>query len=146
VVCQIGRKACVVVDERQRRLVVDARREKAKPKPEKADGKAKATPDDGMKRKFASAHDLRRAFGLRWSARVMPAVLQQLMRHESIETTMRYYVGRDADAVADVLWQAVESGTRPTSVTASRQSTKVGNIGPDAHSDSAEEKPQTLAS
>jgi hypothetical protein len=39
----------------------------------------------------------------------MPAVLQQLMRYESIETTMRDYVGRDADAVADVLWEAVES-------------------------------------
>ena len=28
--------------------------------------------------KFASAHDLRRAFGFRWSMRVMPAILQQL--------------------------------------------------------------------
>lgn len=57
--------------------------------------------DDGIKRKYASAHDLCRAFGQQWSARVMPAVLQQLMRHVSIETTMKYYVGRDADAVAD---------------------------------------------
>jgi len=46
--------------------------------------------------KFASAHDLRRSFGERWAARIMPAVLQQLMRHESIDTTMKYYVGRDA--------------------------------------------------
>lgn len=58
--------------------------------------------------KTASAHDLRRAFGLRWALRVMPAVLQQLMRHESIETTMRYYVGRDAEVTADILWAAVE--------------------------------------
>lgn len=57
-------------------------------------------------RKPASAHDLRRSFGLRWSARVMPAVLQQLMRHESIDTTLRYYVGRDADTVARILYQA----------------------------------------
>lgn len=56
--------------------------------------------------KYASAHDLRRAFGFRWSARVMPAVLQQLMRHESIETTLRYYVGRNAEATADILWEA----------------------------------------
>lgn len=40
--------------------------------------------------KFAGAHDLRRAFGTRWSKRVMPAVLKQLMRHRSIETTMSF--------------------------------------------------------
>ncbi len=56
--------------------------------------------------KFASAHDLRRAFGARWSTRVMPIVLQQLMRHESIDTTLRYYVGRDAEATADAVWEA----------------------------------------
>jgi hypothetical protein len=27
------------------------------------------------------------------------------MRHRSIETTMKYYVGLDADDVADELWQ-----------------------------------------
>jgi hypothetical protein len=67
----------------------------------------------------------------------MPAVLQQLMRHESIETTMRYYVGRDADAVADRLWEAVE-----TKVVGN----KTGKIRPNSHSANAEEKPQTLAS
>jgi integrase len=114
-VCEIGRKAGVVVDRRERRLVVDARREKAKAKADAAKGRranGKTGPDDGVKCKYASAHDLRRAFGLRWSTRVMPAVLQQLMRHESIETTMRYYVGRDADAVADTLWEAVELTNR----------------------------------
>ena len=30
---------------------------------------------------YATAHDLRRAFGTRWSKRVMPATLQKLMRH-----------------------------------------------------------------
>jgi integrase len=42
--------------------------------------------------RYATAHDLRRAFGTRWSKRVMPATLQKLMQHASIETTMRYYV------------------------------------------------------
>lgn len=56
--------------------------------------------------KFASAHDLRRSFGDRWATRVMPPVLQQLMRHESIETTMKYYVGRSADQTASILWAA----------------------------------------
>jgi len=62
--------------------------------------------------KYASAHDLRRAFGQRWAARVMPQILMQLMRHETIETTMRYYVGRDAQATADVLWEAHEEVER----------------------------------
>ena len=62
--------------------------------------------------KYASAHDLRRAFGTRWARRVMPATLQLLMRHESIETTMRYYVDLDADDLAAELWDrfAPDSG------------------------------------
>jgi len=54
--------------------------------------------------KYASAHDLRRAFGTRWAARVKPATLQLLMRHQSIETTMKYYVAQNADDIADELW------------------------------------------
>ena len=61
--------------------------------------------------KWASCHDLRRSFGFRWAMRVMPAVLQQLMRHESIETTMKYYVGRDAQSTAAVLWETVGGNT-----------------------------------
>jgi integrase len=56
--------------------------------------------------KFASAHDLRRAFGFRWSRRVMPPVLKELMRHTDISTTMRFYVGVNAQATADELWRA----------------------------------------
>ena len=116
IVCQIGRKARVVVDQRERRLVVDARAGRRQSQARDSQGPARrrqvAEPDDGIKRKYASAYDLRRAFGLRWTARVMPAVLQQLMRHETIETTMRYYVGRDADAVADALWEAVKREAR----------------------------------
>ncbi len=55
--------------------------------------------------KYASAHDFRRAFGTRWAQRVMPSVLQKLMRHESIETTLRYYVDLDADEMAEELWK-----------------------------------------
>jgi len=57
--------------------------------------------------KYASAHDLRRSFGERWAVRVMPQVLMQLMRHESIDTTLRYYVGRNAETTADALYQAM---------------------------------------
>ncbi|MHC2066565.1 tyrosine-type recombinase/integrase [Bremerella sp. T1] len=56
--------------------------------------------------KYASAHDLRRSFGHRWSRKVMPAVLQALMRHESINTTMMFYVGQEAESVADAVWEA----------------------------------------
>ena len=61
------------------------------------------------KEKFASAHDLRRSFGTRWASKVKPATLQLLMRHESIETTMKYYVDQDSDDVADLLWQQYEA-------------------------------------
>ena len=70
---------------------------------------AKVNTDQGGNVKYASAHDLRRSFGERWASRVMPQVLMELMRHESIDTTMRYYVGRNAQATADVLWQAHEA-------------------------------------
>ena len=56
--------------------------------------------------KYASAHDLRRSFGTRWAKKVMPAVLQRLMRHANINTTMTYYVNINADEVADGLWEA----------------------------------------
>jgi hypothetical protein len=36
----------------------------------------------------------------------MPQVLMELMRHESIDTTLRYYVGRNAQQTASVLWGA----------------------------------------
>jgi hypothetical protein len=38
----------------------------------------------------------------------MPPVLMQMMRHESIDTTMRFYVGRSAQATAEVVWEAYE--------------------------------------
>lgn len=58
--------------------------------------------------KYASSHDLRRAFGVRWSRRIFPAELMELMRHENIETTMKYYVGHQAELTARKLYEAVE--------------------------------------
>jgi integrase len=57
--------------------------------------------------KFASAQDLRRSFGERWAPRVMPQVLMELMRHESIETTLKYYVGRNAETTSAALYAAL---------------------------------------
>jgi integrase len=75
-------------------------------------------------RKFASAHDLRRAFGQRWAMRVMPTVLRELMRHESIETTMKYYVGQNAEATADVIWAAVGDTLGDTTSTNKKRGVK----------------------
>ena len=98
IVSAIGEAAGVVVDERQKR------------------GKTV--------RKFASAHDLRRAFGQRWSGRVMPTVLRELMRHEDISTTMKYYVGQNAEATADLLWAAVGDTLGDTSAPEEKRSSK----------------------
>ena len=53
--------------------------------------------------KTASAHDLRRSFGERWASKLMPADLMEIMRHESIETTMKYYVGKNAERTAAMM-------------------------------------------
>lgn len=83
-IADIGEKANVVVSEKGN---IDKETGKRKPR-------------------YASAHDLRRAFGQRWSLKVMPDVLMLLMRHSDIDTTMKYYVGRNAQKAADVIWQA----------------------------------------
>ncbi len=100
IICRIGKAAGVVVDRKRGR-----------------DGKERV--------KFASAHDLRRSFGQRWAVRVMPPVLKTLMRHESIETTMAYYIGRNTQATADALWDAYHVATGH----------KVGHIGPNTPSE-----------
>jgi integrase len=59
------------------------------------------------RQRFATLHDLRRSFGERWSRRVLPQHLQLLMRHESISTTLRFYVGRDAERAWEILRAAL---------------------------------------
>lgn len=76
----------------------------------KAGVKVHTNPISG-KVKIASAHDLRRSFGERWSRKVMPQVLMELMRHEDIQTTMKYYVRRSAEATADAVWATEEPAT-----------------------------------
>lgn len=86
-IARIGEAAMVVVDANVLRLRVD-----------KETGATKSVP------KCATAHDLRRAFGTRWSKRVMPALLQKLMRHATIETSMKFYVEHNADDISADLW------------------------------------------
>jgi integrase len=92
-ISKIGAKARVVVDANDCRVKID---------PE--------TGEEISVPRCATAHDLRRAFGTRWSRKVMPAVLKQLMRHSSIDTTMKYYVEHDADDLAAELW-AIQGNT-----------------------------------
>lgn len=58
----------------------------------------------------ATAHDLRRSFGTRWARRVRPAVLQRLMRHADIKTTMEYYVDLNTDEIGAELLAALPGG------------------------------------
>ena len=72
----------------------------------KAAGVVVQKQNDGAVSKHASAHDLRRSFGDRWAQRLLPQQLKELMRHENIDTTMRYYVGQQAQATAAAIWTA----------------------------------------
>ena len=59
--------------------------------------------------KHASAHDLRRSFGMRWADKVKPHILMQLMRHDDIKTTLEFYIQSDADDVAKAVWEAANT-------------------------------------
>ena len=73
--------------------------------------------------KYASAHDLRRSFGERWSTRVMPQVLMTMMRHANVQTTMRYYVGRNAETAANAAWEAYSNNGPSTEMSTVDQKT-----------------------
>ena len=64
--------------------------------------------------KPASAHDLRRSFGERWSKQVVPTVLMRLMRHANIQTTMAFYATGEADSISDVVWKRDDAGSTDT--------------------------------
>jgi len=81
-VCRIGERAGVKVDEK------------------------------GGKAVYASAHDLRRAFGARWSRKVNSMVLKELMRHASVTTTEKYYVGIQSDETSALLAGLMAEGER----------------------------------
>ena len=76
------------------------------------------------KPRFASAHDLRRAFGFRWSRRVREFELKELMRHESIATTQEFYVEENAQDTARSIWAACQAGSRSTSRSTRKNSPK----------------------
>ena len=94
---------------------------------------AKATVRVDVK-KTASAHDLRRAYGERWASRLMPAQLMELMRHESIETTLNFYVGRNAERTAAILWDHMPRATNEK-LEGGQRSVESGSAAPHQHRD-----------
>ena len=85
--------------------------------------------------KYASCHDLRRAFGFRWSRRIMPPELRELMRHADLSTTMAFYVGKSAESTAGALWSAYEAESPENGNTC-------GNSGPNKAESETQETPQ----
>jgi integrase len=85
-------------------------------------------------KKTASAHDLRRAYGERWASRLMPAQLMELMRHESIETTLNFYVGRNAERTAAILWDHMPRATNEK-LEGGQRSVASGSAAPHQHRD-----------
>jgi integrase len=67
------------------------------------------TKQDQGRTVYASAHDLRRAFGNRWARRIPAHDLQLLMRHADIQTTLKFYVGQRSDDAGAVVWGAVNA-------------------------------------
>lgn len=108
-----------------------------------------AAKDGSPKRvvKYASAHDLRRSFGERWAQRLFPVDLQALMRHKDISTTMRFYVGKNAQRAAKTVWQAYERdladglGSNPGNSPGNNVGNTFGNTSPSV----GESKKQSLA-
>jgi integrase len=76
--------------------------------------------------KDASAHDLRRSFGVRWSKLLMPTELLEMMRHEDISTTMQFYVGRNAQSTGEAVWAAYRAAGGNTGNTLATVSTDGG--------------------
>ena len=65
------------------------------------------------KKKFASAHDLRRTFATRWAnAGFSEIELMLIMRHESIETTKQFYLTQRAYLLSAKMRTVTEEGAK----------------------------------
>jgi integrase len=74
--------------------------------------------------KYALAHDLRRSFGERWAHLILPKELMEVMRHRPIETTLRYYTGRNAKKTASAMRTAPDRQKVSIQVSATVPSTR----------------------
>jgi integrase len=95
----LERKGCVFkVGTKARRVVAEIGR---------ASGVV-VSESDGVQT-FVSAKYLRKTFATYWSYRVRPIILQRLMRHKDIKTTLKFYVAQEADDVGDELQRAYQN-------------------------------------
>lgn len=99
----VGLKGCRLTESEVGRMVSDI-------------GRKAGIVTDAAEDRCATCHDLRRSFGTRWASRVMPADLKAIMRHDSIETTMKFYVSQETDALASRLLSAVPKFGRKSPV------------------------------
>ncbi len=58
----------------------------------------------------------------------MPTVLRELMRHADISTTMKYYVGVNAEATAAELWAALGDISGDTSEAEEKRDSKTSSF------------------
>ncbi len=61
--------------------------------------------------------------------RVMPPTLMLMMRHESIQTTQKYYVGWNADVAAETIWEALANAFANSDPLAGENAFDVDSIG-----------------
>jgi integrase len=70
---------------------------------------------------FATLHDLRRSFGSRWAAKVPAQVLQRLMRHADIKTTLDFYADVEQAALGAIWGTAAADNSDEPNVIPIRQ-------------------------
>ncbi|MES2791729.1 MAG: hypothetical protein V4719_19065 [Planctomycetota bacterium] len=63
-------------------------------------------PNRAAKTHYAGSQDFRRTFGTRWARRVLPVVLQQMMRQQDLATTMKYYIELETEDLAADIYEA----------------------------------------
>lgn len=81
----------------------------AKAQGEPANEDAPAASQGGL----VTLHDLRRAYGSRWAGKVPAQVLQRMMRHSKIETTLGFYADVESAAMA-AIWAFSEKAVNVT--------------------------------
>jgi hypothetical protein len=66
--------------------------------------------------------------------RNLPPIRQELMRHENIQTTLRYYVGQNAVHTPEAVWAAFSSQNRDSFGNTARMDGENAAAGGDANS------------
>ncbi|MBI3467937.1 MAG: site-specific integrase [Planctomycetes bacterium] len=80
---------------------------------------------------YCTLHDLRRNFGSRWAGKVPAQVLQRLMRHANIRTTMEFYADVE-QSIVEMFWPQEAGAKRQVSQKLSHQRVSAGSDGIDS--------------